>query len=248
MRPMEANFARMTAWSSSVLRSADTDGTMAAWVLHLSLREAGCTGADPGQVRLRYRMSCPIIDEAAPPKKIGSCQYRRPSKRKVPSPHPDYPPWPAARRGQRQHPHRARLRPHRPHPRQPTPPAAPVACGIPGRPQGPAVRRHPRRRRPRHLHPPDRRPPPRPPPHDPPGPRRTRRAAPAQTRNPADTRYRPCPGSPGRTRRPAPHCLGDLDHRDRPARLRRLIHGYQGLHPEPAACRADPDLAGRPER
>jgi len=115
MRPMEANFARMTAWSSSVLRSADTDGTMAAWVLHLSLREAGCTGADPGQVRLRYRMSCPIIDEAAPPKKIGSCQYRRPSKRKVPSPHPDYPPWPAARRGQRQHPHRARLRPHRPH-------------------------------------------------------------------------------------------------------------------------------------
>jgi hypothetical protein len=43
---------------------------------------------------------------------------------------------------------------------------------------------------------------------------------------------------PGQTRRPAPHRLGDLDHRGRPARLRRLTRGDQGLHPKPPSCRA----------
>jgi hypothetical protein len=50
---------------------------------------------------------------------------------------------------------------------------------------------------------------------------------------PASASYRPHPERPGQTRRQTPHHLGDLDHRDRRARLRRLIRGDQGLHPEP---------------
>jgi hypothetical protein len=98
-------------------------------------------------------------------------------------------------------------------------------------------------RRLRHIHPADRQPPPHPPPHGPPGTRPSRQAAAPQTGNPASTRYRPhrlsAPSRcPGQTRRPAPHRLGDLDHRGRPARLRRLTRGDQGLHPKPPSCRA----------
>ena len=139
----------------------------------------------------------------------------------------------AARRGQRQHPHLARLRPHRAHSRHRAAPAAAVTCGIPDGPQSPALWHHPRRRRLGHVHPADRRPAPRSPPHGPPGTRRIRRAAALQAGSPASTSHRPRPGCPGQTGRRAPHHLGDLGHRDRRARLRRLIRGNQGLHPKP---------------
>ena len=63
--------------------------------------------------------------------------------------------------------------------------------------------------------------------------RQALRPAAPQAGIPASTSYRPCPGHPGQAGRQAFHRLGDLDHGDRRARLRRLIRGRQGLRQEP---------------
>ena len=100
---------------------------------------AAAPGPRPARRRGNHRVLYPAPGPRQPPAPEPAAglrpQPRRPRRSDPPA---------AARRSQRQHPHRAHPHPHRAHSGQRGAPAAAVTCGIPGGPQGPAVRHHPR--------------------------------------------------------------------------------------------------------